>query len=203
MTMYKWKILLIFQNFEFPETIPCNICDKKTALEHVDRKHSESGSWSPLERDIFKHNEMKEPKSPFLIVEESTRLISNHPELNQRFVKEEIFDETNLHKLGFSTNNGVLEHVHQNQEDAQTILDKVTELIVNKEITTRKNRGEIEKLLKSDKTTKTILKNKGNNYTPFESRDSQQEAHRKTPISKAKNHDLFGRTLSLKNRKSK
>ena len=72
-----------FSNFEFPETIPCNVCDKKTALEHVDRKHSESGSWSPLERDIFKHNEMKEPKSPFLIVEESTRLISNHPELNQ------------------------------------------------------------------------------------------------------------------------
>ena len=187
-----------FQNFEFPETIPCNVCDKKTALEHVDRKHSESGGWSPLERDIFKHNAMKELKSPFLIIEESTQLISNNPELNKGFVKDEIFDQTNLHKLGFSTNNGVLKHAYQNQESAQSILDKVIEFIVNKKITTRKNRGEIEKLLKNDKTTKTILKNKGNNYTLFNSIGLQQKAHRKTPISKVKNHDLFGKKLSLK-----
>ena len=88
-----------FSQFDFPTIIPCNVCDIQTALEHVDRKHGDSGSWKPLERDIFKHKHMKEKKSPFLVIEEQTGFVSNNSELNQGFVKDEIFDSTNLHKM--------------------------------------------------------------------------------------------------------
>lgn len=30
---------------EFPEEIPCNVCDQTTALQSILRKHGESGSW--------------------------------------------------------------------------------------------------------------------------------------------------------------
>ena len=75
----------------FPTEIPCNVCSKEIALQNVYRKHADTGSWLPLERDIFLHKHMKQEKSPFLIMEESTSLISANPHLNQRFVKEEIF----------------------------------------------------------------------------------------------------------------
>ena len=125
-------------NFEFPEKVPCNVCDRKIALEHVDRKHSESGSWSPLERDIFKYKHMKGEKSAFLVLEECTKMISRNPALNKRFVKEEVFDKSNLHKIGFIINNGILKHAYKDHEQAQFILGKVAELVINKEITTRK-----------------------------------------------------------------
>ena len=76
---------------DFPEQIPCNVCTKKVALSNVFRKHRDTGSWQPLERDIFLHKFMGEEKSSFLILEEDTKIISTHPHLNQRFVKEEIF----------------------------------------------------------------------------------------------------------------
>ena len=40
---------------DFPEEIPCNVCSKEIALINVYRKHSDTGSWQPLERDIFLH----------------------------------------------------------------------------------------------------------------------------------------------------
>jgi len=78
---------------EIPVAIPCNVCAKGIALKNVYRKHSDSGSWHPLERDIFLHKFMGEKKSTFLIIEENTGLITAHPHLNQRFVKDEILRE--------------------------------------------------------------------------------------------------------------
>jgi len=72
----------VIQIPNFPENIPCNVCTKKIALNNVYRKHSDSGSWQPLERDIFLHKFMGEEKSPFLILEEDTAIISKNPHLN-------------------------------------------------------------------------------------------------------------------------
>src|SRR5690606_32927175 len=96
----------------FPEEIPCNVCTRKIALNNVLRKHGDSGSWKPLERDIFLHKFMGENKSHFLVLEEDTGIITANPHLNQRFVKEEIFKESMLSNLGFSVKNGRLNSVH-------------------------------------------------------------------------------------------
>lgn len=186
-----------FSNFDFPDKIPCNVCDKKTALEHVDRKHADSGSWKPLERDIFKHIHMEEDKSAFLVIDEKTGVISNNPMLNQRFVKEEIFDKTTLHKLGFSVENDVLKHRYKNEGDGESVIEKIIELVKNKEVTTRKNRGEIENVLKKNKIIRLILARKKNKFTPVSEKFYQKTTSKKTAISFGKHHELFGKKRIL------
>ncbi len=190
-----------FSGFEFPESIPCNVCDLKTALEHVDRKHADSGSWDTLERDIFRHKHMKEKLSSFLVIEKATHLISSNPALNQRFVKEEIFDETTLRELGFVIENNKLIFAHKNNYDANAILDYITYLVESKELSTRKNRGKVLALLNKDKNIKKILDRKGEIPTlPYSRKDETTQAQPpKTPnATKGREHNLFGEnTLSL------
>ena len=182
-----------FSQFDFPIMIPCNVCDIRTALEHVDRKHGDSGSWKPLERDIFKHKHMGEKKSPFLVIEEQTGFVSNNFELNQGFVKDEIFDSTNLHKMGFSTTDNKLKSRYDNDSDAEAVFDKIVHLVKEKEITTRKNRGKIIELLGT-----SILDKKGNDFRDFSLRIQPTRAGtRKTRITRGKEHTLFGSKLSL------
>ena len=183
-----------FSNFEFPELIPCNVCTKKIALEHVLRKHGDSGSWGPLERDIFLHKHMQENKSPFLIIDETMSLISKFPSLNQRFVRDEMLTETNLHKLGFSTQDGVLKTRH-NPKDAKKILYKIINLVEEKNITTRKNRGRVVEIMEGDRNINKILKKDTHKFTPFGMLlpyEEEQEKIRKTRITKNEGHFLFG-----------
>lgn len=130
----------------FPSEIPCNVCSKEIALQNVLRKHADTGSWQPLERDIFLHKHMKEEKTPFLLIEETTGIISANPHLNQRFVKEEIFREEMLGKLGISFVDDKLHSKHSHEETV-AILDDISRKIKEKEITTRKNRGKVIEVL--------------------------------------------------------
>jgi hypothetical protein len=64
---------VVIPQLNVPENLPCNVCEKKIALKNIYRKHGDSGSWKPLERDIFLHKHLHEPKSAFLMLEESRR----------------------------------------------------------------------------------------------------------------------------------
>jgi hypothetical protein len=86
---------------EIPKQIPCNVCSEEIAFKNIIRKHIDNGSWQPLERDIFLNKFMGQSKSAFLKLEENTGIISTNSHLNQRFVKEEIFKEDILNKIGF------------------------------------------------------------------------------------------------------
>jgi len=131
---------------DFPKKIPCNVCIEKIALNNVFRKHSDSGSWLPLERDMFLHKFLGKEKSLFLLLEEDTGIISANPHLNQRFVKEELFKEENLNAIGFYVKNGKLFSIHNDQEGQSILLD-LSNKIKNKVITTRKNRGKVIEVL--------------------------------------------------------
>jgi hypothetical protein len=124
---------------DIPKEIPCNVCSKKVALRHILRKHSETGSWRHLERDIFLHKFMGQPKSPFLVLEDSTSLITAHPYLNQGFVRDEIFTEDGLKLLGFAAKGGELLSVH-NGKEAQTVLSDIAHKIEGRQLNTRTNR---------------------------------------------------------------
>lgn len=130
----------------FPPEIPCNICSKEIALQNVYRKHANTGSWLPLERDVFLHKHMKQEKTPFLIMEESTGIISANPHLNQRFVKEEIFTDDILSKLGISFTGEKMFSTHSTTE-TKAILEDISNKIKDKEISTRKNRGQVLEVL--------------------------------------------------------
>ena len=83
----------------FPTVLPCNVCDRETALKSVFRKHSTTGTWDILGRDIFMSKYMNEPKSTFLTMEEYTGIISGNPCMNQRFVKDEVLVDRVLNPL--------------------------------------------------------------------------------------------------------
>jgi hypothetical protein len=190
---------------DIPVEIPCNVCSKQIALKNVYRKHSDSGSWHPLERDIFLHKFMGEKKSTFLIIEENTGLITAHPHLNQRFVKDEILRDDILSEMGFEVKGNKLRSVH-NEEQVLSILHNLSQKIQDKEITTRHNRGKVIDVL--DKTIKKIIdKNKVNqSYSniniQFANPAKEDKEAKKKPIqtkrTQKKGNDLFGKKLYLK-----
>lgn len=186
---------------DYPEEIPCNVCNLETAIQNVWRKHSDSGSWQPLERDTFLNKYMKESKSIFLILEEQTSLISANPHLNQRFVQEEVFTDENLKKLGFSIVDGKLNSKYKNDE-AEKILSDISNQVKNKKITTRENRGKVVEVLEPSSQSIIDL-NKTNTLRPlgssFKSNFTQENTKklRQAKRIKAKGHEFFGGKLYL------
>ena len=186
--------------------IPCNVCDKETALINIERKHTNSGSWGVLERDFFLYLHRKKEKSLFIQLEEQTGIISDNKKMNQRFVKDEMLTLKNLESIGFNFNpdNGIKSNYTKNETDL--ILDKIVELVDKKIVTTREYRGQLKEPLVNNNPK---LKNTLNEFNPNKpkSRVSKEKMTitptlkpKKTPITKPK-EIIFGRTLELQNGK--
>ena len=62
-------------------------------------------------------------------------------------MKEEIFSEVLMNKMGFSLEKGILKSFY-NEQEARSILEDLSQKIKDKEITTRKNRGKVVEVLK-------------------------------------------------------
>ena len=191
------------ESFNLPEVpieIPCNVCSKDVALKNIYRKHIDSGSWQPLERDIFLNKFMKAEKSTFLVIEETTGLITANPHLNQRFVKEEILKEEILLGIGIDFSTGELKSVHS-QNDVINILSDISNKIRDKKISTRNNRGKVIDVL--DKSTqKLINKNKENDFHSLkvnfvELKNEEEKVPRLTRRSSKKEVEIFGGKLIL------
>jgi hypothetical protein len=184
-----------------PRKIPCNVCSKQIAVQNVFRKHGDSGSWSPLDRDLFIHKFMGEPKSTFLKLDEETGLISSNPHLNKVFVKNEIFTNEKLKELGFEFENHELRSKFSEQE-AKAILDDISRKVYSKVIDTRKNRGKVLEIL--DKENRQLVSmNSGKpltkvSLTPSPIPTATQPAKRQAPRTKKKSSEIFDGTLYLK-----
>ena len=184
---------------EIPLKIPCNVCTKDIAILNIFRKHADSGSWPPLDRDLFLHKYMNKPKSTFLRLDEETGLIRKNAHLNKVFVKKEIFSDEKLKDLGFDFKNEKLISKHSDKE-ATSILQDISEKVGLKKITTRINRGRVLDVL--DKSNRAyIAKNAKNNFrnTFVKSNTSDTETKkRKSPRTKKKHPELFNGVLYLK-----
>ena len=195
---------------EVPEVIPCNVCSESIALQNVYRKHAESGSWDPLERDIFLHKFMGEKKSSFLLFDENTNgFISSHPVLNQGFVKKEILNDKGLSELGFSFDKEQMLTLHS-KEELVIVLQDLLQKVTDKKISTRTNRGEILNVLDT-RTREIIEQNKDQEYRIVDdfcdnshdadvgvAESSQQSVQRRTRRVKSTAMQLFGGPLYLK-----
>lgn len=143
-------------------SIPCNLCDKETALNNVERKHIDNSSWGQIERDYFSHYHKGREKTLFLIIDEQTKLITNNKILNKRFVKEEILTEKNLKDIGIFVESGILKSNYSEDQIAD-IFTKIMNLIETKIISTRNRRNELKKpLIENFKELKTIIENQCN-----------------------------------------
>lgn len=179
----------------FPEEIPCNVCRKDVALENVYRKHADSGSWLPLERDLFLHKFMGKPKSAFLALDDGTGIISRNPHLNQGFVKKEIFNEESLNKMGFFIRAGGLFSVH-GAADARLVLSDIAAKVRDKLITTRKDRGNVLGVL-GRAARGVIAANKEKPQKELSVKVSEKDVKRVTLRTRKKDPDIFGRKLYL------
>ena len=79
-----------------PEKIPCNVCDRETAIKNVYHKHRGSGSWRVYDRDVFAYRYMNEPKSVLVRLEELIGAISKYPQLNQTYVRDDVLNAKHL-----------------------------------------------------------------------------------------------------------
>lgn len=184
---------------DFPAKIPCNVCTEEIAINNVFRKHGDSGSWSVLDRDIFLHKFKKQPKSTFLKLEDNTGIISANPYLNRDFVKREILTTHNLNEMGFDFDEDTLVSKHSDDE-AKLIFENISSQVALKNITTRRNRGQITSLLEKD-SRDIIEKNKNKsiaennvNFNPIVKVKPSRRASRTKP----KEIEIFGETLYLK-----
>jgi len=178
--------------------IPCNVCDKDTALTNIERKHVSNGSWKTLQREYFLHRHRGQPKSLFLILEEQTKLISSHPALNQGFVKDEVLTEKNLKEIGFGVQG---DELVSNYDDAgqKQILEQASALVESKDITTRNNRGSLRQtLLQKFPKSKDTLKIFDTSKTVEVVDHEFTATTRRTPRSNWQDPVLFGKHLSLK-----
>ncbi len=187
-------------------TIPCNVCDIKTALINIERKHTNNGDWGRLERDYFILKHLNKEKSHFIRLDEQTNIISDNPKMNQRFVKDEMLTKENLAQIGFDYNeeNGFVSNY--STENAQKVLEAIVSLVENKIVSTRKNRKQLLKpLLEQNPELKNVIKKYNpksktailSYYQPKENKQKKGSGSRKTP--KTKEIDtLFGKTLVLK-----
>lgn len=183
----------------FPQEIPCNVCSEEIALTNVYRKHADSGSWLPLERDIFLHKHMNKPKSPFLVLEERTGIITANPYMNQRFVKEEIFRDDVLARIGLKIDGDTFQSKHTSDEIA-TILSDIAQKVRDKVISTRNNRGNVVGVLDSH-TQEIVAANRLKRFKnvtvgkdKFESAVRQIQTRRRHP----KEAPIFGGPLYLR-----
>ena len=190
------------------ESLPCNVCTEDIALKSIYRKHVQlRNTWRPLERDIFASKYLGENKSTFLLFDECTGgFITNHPEMNQGFIRKEILTDSILSKLGFEFIDNQLQTRHS-EEESWTLLNDIYEKVKNKQITTRVNRGNPLSVL--DQRSKEIIES--NRRTPLHPynyssigtetlRQDQQTGggQRKTRITKSIKQTFFGDKLILK-----
>ncbi|MBQ6194527.1 MAG: hypothetical protein IJK43_08935 [Prevotella sp.] len=192
----------------FPESLPCNVCSEDIALKSIYRKHVQlRNTWQPLERDIFASKYLGEDKSTFLRFDEATGgFITNHPEMNQGFVRKEILTDSILSKMGFELEGDKL-HTRHSDEEVWILLDDIFQKVKNKKITTRINRG--NPLLVLDQRSKEIIESNKQKpfhfYNPPVNNDELAKVEadiapqqRKTPITRKKKQVFFGEKLILK-----
>ena len=184
---------------DIPMKIPCNVCSPDIAVQNVFRKHGDSGSWSPLDRDLFLHKFMKEPKSVFLQLDDSTNIISSNPHLNKVFVKNEIFTVDKLKELGFELYDDKLLSRHTKEETESIFLD-ISKKVAAKKITTRENRGMVVDVL--DKRNRDFVNNNTeNSFKKVSLRiapEKKEKLKKQSARTKPKAPELFNGILYLK-----
>ncbi|MEF2735762.1 MAG: hypothetical protein U0N15_00820 [Bifidobacterium choerinum] len=130
-----------------PAQLPCNVCDQATALEHVLRKHSNSGTWGTYERDLFMYRYMGADRSVLVRLQELTGAVTRWPELNKRYVKEDVLNDKHLQEMGL---NPEYEDYGVSTEMLDELLEAVAAALHEGKIDTRHKRNDPVSVLPRD-----------------------------------------------------
>lgn len=123
--------------------LPCNVCDRETALNIVERTHKSSKKWGALQYEQFEHLHRGQPKGPLMIFDEATGgLVSETKEMNQEYVEHRLLTERNLESVGLGIENEKL-MTSLSDEQALEVAEDIAQVTKNKLSSARKNPGNL------------------------------------------------------------
>ena len=131
----------------YPDKIPCNVCEERVALENVLRKHANSGTWKPYERDLFMYRYMGGEESVLVRMEELVGAISKWPSLNQRYVKEDVLNDKHLVEMGLDPD---LWDYGVDRRLLERLMETINDKLVAAELSSRRGRNDPLTILPED-----------------------------------------------------
>ena len=145
-------------SFEVPNRLYCNVCPELQALDFIVRKHSQSGSWKPIQQGRFRmmYSDRKKDKDifPSALLQLNALTdgaIEKSNLLNQGFVETQVFKKGHLESLNISVEEDCIKSPYT-KEELRAILTDIFEKIEDDTINTRKRPrvGELPSLLSAD-----------------------------------------------------
>lgn len=108
--------------------LPCNVCDRETALNIVEKYHKSSGKWGKLQYEYFLHIHRGHPKGRLILLNEAgDGLVERNPKLNEEYVQSSLLTDANLNSIGFAIVNNELV-TNLSNEDAVGVLEDIAEV---------------------------------------------------------------------------
>lgn len=141
--------LPLFKEGEFnvPDELPCDVCDRETALNIVERLHSGSKRWGSLQYEQFKHIHRGAPKGRLMILDEASGgIVSRTKELNEEYAQNRLINESNLNKVGLSMSDEKL-FSSMDDETTKQLIEDIADVAIQRLSTARHNPGDLRAAL--------------------------------------------------------
>lgn len=123
--------------------LPCNVCDRETALDIVERTHKSTTKWGALQYEQFEHLHRGQAKGPLMIFDEATGgAVSKNKELNQEYIEHRLLTEKNFESVGLGVEDQKL-MTSLNDEEVKQLVEDIAEVAKRKLSTARKNPGDL------------------------------------------------------------
>jgi len=126
------------------KSLPCNVCDRETALDIVERNHAGSHRWGRLQYEQFQHYHRGKPKGRLMILDEATGgEVSRNGSLNEEYVQNRLLTDANLESVGLAMVDGELRSSLESREEAERLLRDIIDMKDRKLSSARKNAGDL------------------------------------------------------------
>ena len=125
-------------------SLPCNVCDRETALEIVERTHAGSGKWGRLQYEQFEYHHRGKPKGRLMVFDEATDgAVGRNRSLNEEYVQNRLLTDANLESVGLAMVDGELRTSLDSLEEANQVLQDIIDMKDKKLSSARKNAGDL------------------------------------------------------------
>lgn len=125
-------------------SLPCNVCDRDTALDIVEKNHAGSKRWGRLQFEQFEHYHRGKPKGRLMILDEATGgEVGRNRNLNEEYMQNRLLTDANLSSVGLAMVDGELRSSLGSREEAEQVIRDIVDVKDKKLSSARKNPGDL------------------------------------------------------------
>lgn len=125
-------------------SLPCDVCDRDTALDIVEKNHAGSKRWGRLQFEQFEYYHRGKPKGRLMIFDEVTGgEVSRNRNLNEEYMQNRLLTDANLSSVGLAMVDGELRSSLGSQEEAEQVIHDIVDMKDKKLSSARKNPGDL------------------------------------------------------------